>query len=79
MVALGRALMLGTRLVILDEPFQGLAPVLAQRYAEALRRLRSQDKDITLLITESNPKLLETFADVTLTIERGEIESRAGI
>ncbi|TFV74591.1 ATP-binding cassette domain-containing protein [Bradyrhizobium frederickii] len=76
MVALGRALMLGTRLVILDEPFQGLAPVLAQRYAEALRRLRSQDQDITLLITESNPKLLETFADVTLTIERGEIESR---
>ena len=77
MVALGRALMLGTRLLILDEPFQGLAPVLAQRYAEALRRLRSQDKDITLLITELNPKLLETFADVTLTIERGEIESRA--
>ncbi|MEY9184863.1 branched-chain amino acid transport system ATP-binding protein [Bradyrhizobium sp. USDA 326] len=76
MVALGRALMLGIRLVILDEPFQGLAPVLAQRYAEALRRLRSQDPDITLLITESNPKLLETFADVTLTIERGEIERR---
>jgi branched-chain amino acid transport system ATP-binding protein len=76
MVALGRALMLGTRLVILDEPFQGLAPVLAQRYAEALRRLRAQDNDITLLITESNPKLLDTFADVTLTIERGEIESR---
>ncbi|MHC4049904.1 ABC transporter ATP-binding protein [Bradyrhizobium sp. 25ACV] len=76
MVALGRALMLGTRLVILDEPFQGLAPVLAQRYAEALRRLRSQDRDITLLITESNPKLLETVADVTLMIERGEIESR---
>ena len=73
MVALGRALMLGTKLVILDEPFQGLAPVLAQRYSEALRRLRAQDPDITLLITESNPKLLETFADVTMTIERGEI------
>src|SRR6478736_6772878 len=73
MVALGRALMLGTRLIILDEPFQGLAPVLAQRYAEALRRLRSQDRDITLLITESNPKLLATFANTTLTIERGEV------
>ena len=75
MVALGRALMLGTRLIILDEPFQGLAPVLAQRYAEALERLRAKDKDITLLITESNPKLLAAFADITLTIERGEIES----
>ena len=61
---------------------QTLCPCGAQlrraraNYAEALRRLRSQDKDLTLLITESNPKLLETFADVTLTIERGEISSR---
>ena len=79
MVALGRALMLGTSLVILDEPFQGLAPVLAQRYAEALRRLRAQDPDITLLVTESNPKLLEAFADTVLSIERGEISVvRAG-
>jgi branched-chain amino acid transport system ATP-binding protein len=73
MVALGRALMLGTRLVLLDEPFQGLAPVLAQRYAAALQRLRAEDKDIALLITESNPKLLQAFADVALTIERGEL------
>jgi len=74
MAALGRALMLGTRLVILDEPFQGLAPVLAQRYAEALERLRAEDKAITLLITESNPKLIEAFADIKLTIERGEVQ-----
>jgi branched-chain amino acid transport system ATP-binding protein len=73
MVALGRALILGTKLVILDEPFQGLAPVLAQRYAEALKRLRAQDKAITLLVTESNPKLLAPFADLTLVIERGEV------
>ena len=73
MVALGRALMLGTLLIILDEPFQGLAPVLAQRYAEALQRLRSEDKEISLLITESNPKLLHSFADFVLTIERGEL------
>src|SRR5882672_5309937 len=73
MVALGRALMLGTKLVILDEPFQGLAPVLAQRYAEALQRLRDQDKGITLLVMESNPKLLAAFADMTLVIERGEV------
>jgi branched-chain amino acid transport system ATP-binding protein len=77
MVALGRALMLGTRLVILDEPFQGLAPVLAQRYSEALRRLRAQDPDITLLVTESNPKLLEAFADTVILIERGEVTEKA--
>jgi branched-chain amino acid transport system ATP-binding protein len=76
MVALGRALMLGTKIIILDEPFQGLAPALAQRYAEALRRLRSHDSEITLLITESNPKLLATFSDTTLMIERGEVTAR---
>lgn len=78
MAALGRALMLGTRLLILDEPFQGLAPALAQRYAEALRRLRAEDRAITLLITESNPKLLAAFADTVMVIERGEITVEDG-
>jgi branched-chain amino acid transport system ATP-binding protein len=73
MVALGRALMLATRLVLLDEPFQGLAPVLANRYAEALRRLRDADPSLALIITESNPHLLRSFAERTITIERGEI------
>ncbi|GGO61268.1 amino acid/amide ABC transporter ATP-binding protein 2, HAAT family [Roseovarius pacificus] len=74
MVALARALMLGTKLIMLDEPFQGLAPALAQRYAEALRTLRDTDRSVTLIITESNPSLLRGFADRTLVIERGEVE-----
>ncbi|MBQ0748635.1 MAG: ATP-binding cassette domain-containing protein [Roseovarius sp.] len=73
MVALARALMLGTKLIMLDEPFQGLAPALALRYAEALRTLRDTDRSITLIITESNPSLLRGFADRTLVIERGEV------
>lgn len=73
MVALARALMLGTRLVMLDEPFQGLAPALALRYADALRALRDSDRSITLIITESNPSLLRGFASRTLVIERGEV------
>ena len=73
MVALGRALMIGTRLLMLDEPFQGLAPALARRYAEALRTLRDHDQEVTLIITESNPALLRTFAHRALVIERGEI------
>lgn len=77
MVALARALMLGTKLILLDEPFQGLAPALAQRYAEALRTLRDTDRSVTLIITESNPALLRGFADRTLVIERGEITEGA--
>jgi branched-chain amino acid transport system ATP-binding protein len=73
MVALGRALVAGGRLVLLDEPFQGLAPVLAQRYGAALRALRDADRSIALLITESNPSLLRSFADEIYLIERGEV------
>ncbi|HYD68542.1 ABC transporter ATP-binding protein [Azospirillum sp.] len=73
MVALGRALMIGTRLVLLDEPFQGLAPALALKYAEALRALRDREREVTLLITESNPSLLRSFAETVYLIERGEV------
>ena len=77
MVALARALMLGTKLLFLDEPFQGLAPALAKRYGEALQRLRDLDPALTLLITESNPGLLQRFASRTLLIERGEVSEVA--
>jgi branched-chain amino acid transport system ATP-binding protein len=73
MVALGRALMVGTRAVLLDEPFQGLAPALALRYAEALARLRQALPDVAILITESNPELLRPLVQATYVIERGEV------
>ncbi len=75
MVALGRALMLATKLLLLDEPFQGLAPVLAHRYGEALGRLRELDPTLAIIITESNPHLLSNFASRTITVERGQIDS----
>lgn len=71
MIALGRALMIGTKLVLLDEPFQGLAPALASRYAQALKTLRARYAETTLIITESNPTLIDDIADLTYTIERG--------
>lgn len=75
MVALGRALMVGTKAVLLDEPFQGLAPALALRYAEALKRLRAALPDVAILITESNPELLRPLVEQTYVIERGEISA----
>lgn len=74
-VALGRALMAGTRLVLLDEPFQGLAPVLAGQYAESLRKLRDLDPQLCVVVTESNRSLLRDLPDATLTLERGELVS----
>ena len=78
MAALARALMVGTRIILLDEPFQGLAPVLANRYAAALRALRDSHPDIALLITESNPSLLRNFAERSYAIERGEVTEISG-
>ena len=72
MVALGRALMVGTRAILLDEPLQGLAPALALRYVDALRRLRAALPDVAILITESSPNLLKQLVDTTFVIERGE-------
>ena len=71
--ALGRALMAGSRLVLLDEPFQGLAPVLAGQYAESLRKLRDLDPELCVVVTESNRSLLRDLPDATLTLERGEL------
>ncbi|MGB6104558.1 MAG: ATP-binding cassette domain-containing protein [Pusillimonas sp.] len=74
MVALGRALMVGTRLLLLDEPFQGLAPKLGLIYTDALSRLKAMQPDLCVIITESNIKLLGDIPDRIWTIERGSIE-----
>ena len=78
MAALARALVTGTRLLLLDEPFQGLAPALARRYGEILARLVERERGLALLVSESNPELLTPFVDRMATIERGEILSAAG-
>jgi branched-chain amino acid transport system ATP-binding protein len=73
MVALGRALMVARTVLLLDEPFQGLAPAVAHEYARTLGELRRNRQDLAILVTESTPALLNEIADETLQIERGEI------
>lgn len=79
MVALGRALMVATRAILLDEPFQGLAPALALNYAQTLTRVRDERSDLALLIAESSPQLLDRIVDETLHMERGHVESAPSV
>jgi branched-chain amino acid transport system ATP-binding protein len=61
---------------MLDEPFQGLAPVLAQQYSASLQRLLGARPDLCVVITESNRSLLKDIPDETLVLERGELQQR---
>ena len=78
MVALARALMVGTKLVLVAEPFQGLAPALARQYAAALDRMTKLRPQLCMVITESNRSLLDRVPCVTLTLERGELAAESG-
>jgi branched-chain amino acid transport system ATP-binding protein len=76
MVALARALMSGTKLLLLDEPFEGLSPALGAKLAETIREL--QRDGLSVLIAESDVKRLGVVETV-YTIERGEIVQRAPV
>jgi branched-chain amino acid transport system ATP-binding protein len=71
MVALARALMAGTRILLLDEPFEGLAPALAQRLGDVLAKLKTQS--VSVLISESNEVHVADLLARSYRIERGAI------
>jgi len=70
LVALARALMSGTKLVLLDEPFEGLSPGMGERLAGTIQDV--QHDGLSVLIAESDAKRL-SFVEKVYTIERGEI------
>lgn len=71
MVALARALIAGTELLLLDEPFEGVAPALAMRLAEVIGGLRAQNRSI--LMAQSELAHSSTLLDREFVIERGAI------
>lgn len=72
MCAIGRALMSGPKLVLLDEPSMGLAPVIVQQVFDLVRRIRSEG--YTVLIVEQNVSQVLKVADRAYLIEVGRIE-----
>jgi branched-chain amino acid transport system ATP-binding protein len=71
LAALARALMCGTRLLLLDEPFEGVAPALAQRLAEVVAGLRREG--MSVLVSESDLQHSERLVDRVIVIDRGSI------
>jgi len=71
MVAITRAMSLGPSVLLLDEPFEGLAPVVVTRFIEAVRTIKAMG--ISVLIAESNLVNATRVADRLYAIDRGEI------
>jgi branched-chain amino acid transport system ATP-binding protein len=71
MLAIGRALMLNPRLLLLDEPTEGLAPIIVDELLVALRELAREG--LSMIIVEQKPKKILPFTDHAIVLDRGAI------
>jgi len=71
MLAIARILRTGARLLLLDEPTEGLAPVIIQQIGKTIRTLKSQG--FTILLVEQNFRFASTVADRYYVMEHGKI------
>ena len=71
MLAIGRILRTGARLLLLDEPTEGLAPVIVQQIGATIRRLKAEG--FTILLVEQNFRFAATLADRHYVMERGRV------
>ena len=69
LVALARAMAVGTRLLLLDEPFEGVAPALSKSLSEAIFKLKGSE--LSVLISQSDLNHSSGLLDTTVVIERG--------
>ena len=76
MLAIGRILRTGARLLLLDEPTEGLAPVIVRQIRATLRRLKADG--FTILLVEQNFRFAATVADRHYVMERGRVVDMIG-
>jgi len=75
LAALGRALMCGNKLLLLDEPFEGVAPALAHRLVEVVASLKREG--MTVIMSESDLQHSERMVDRIAVIDRGQLAIRS--
>jgi branched-chain amino acid transport system ATP-binding protein len=77
MLAIGRILRTGARLLLLDEPTEGLAPVIIKQIGRTIRRLK--EKGFTILLVEQNFRFASTVADRFYVMEHGRVIDRFAV
>ena len=76
MLAIGRALMVNPTLLLLDEPMEGLAPVVVQELASLIRRMVGQSR-MALILVEQHARLALGLTSDALVLERGRVVHRS--
>ena len=71
MLAIGRALVVNPRLILLDEPTEGLAPIIVDELLAALRKLAVEG--LSMIIVEQKPKKILPVTDQAIVLDRGAI------
>jgi branched-chain amino acid transport system ATP-binding protein len=72
MLALGRALVLNPTLLLLDEPCEGLAPIIVQELLRAIRRI-TRDEGLSAILVEQHPQAILAISDTAAVLDRGTV------
>ncbi len=72
MLAVARALVLNPKLLLLDEPLEGLAPIIVQELLRAIRQI-TREEGLSAIIVEQHPQLILSISDAAAVLERGTV------
>jgi branched-chain amino acid transport system ATP-binding protein len=72
MLAVGRALVVNPRLLLLDEPLEGLAPIIVEELLRAIRRI-TREEGLSAIIVEQHPQAILAISDCAVVLDRGTI------
>ncbi|MES2608809.1 MAG: ABC transporter ATP-binding protein [Pseudomonadota bacterium] len=72
MLAVGRALVLNPRLLLLDEPLEGLAPIIVEELLRAIRRI-TREEGLSAIIVEQHPQAILAISDHAAVLDRGTV------
>jgi branched-chain amino acid transport system ATP-binding protein len=72
MLAVGRALVLNPRLLLLDEPLEGLAPIIVEELLRAIARI-TREEGLSAIIVEQHPQAILKISDSAVVLDRGTV------